>query len=245
MFGLRRTMANLAPQASSSLKQAGKVVCIGRNFAEHIAELNNTKPKQPFFFLKPTSSIVLPGEGPVLRPKGIDMHYEVELALVIGKVVRDLQANDTQGAIDAVKAYAIAIDMTARNAQNEAKKKGLPWDIAKGFDTFLPMSNIIPKGSISNPQDIELFLKVNGETKQQGSTNLMIYQIPRILSDISKVMTLQPGDIVLTGTPAGVGPVVPGDVIQAGVRVDGKELEEGSIEIPVEESPTSYVFAET
>ncbi|RSL39641.1 hypothetical protein CEP53_013910 [Fusarium sp. AF-6] len=245
MFALRRTMASLAPQATSSLKQAGKVVCIGRNFAEHITELNNTKPKQPFFFLKPTSSIVLPGEGSVLRPDGIDMHYEVELALIIGKVIRDLKATDTQGALDAIKAYAVAIDMTARNAQNEAKKKGLPWDIAKGFDTFLPMSNIIPKASIKNPQDVELFLKVNGEVKQQGSTNLMIYQIPRILSDISKVMTLQPGDIVLTGTPAGVGPAVPGDVIRAGLRVDGKELEEGNIEIPVEQSPSSYSFAET
>ncbi|KAF4455157.1 acylpyruvate hydrolase [Fusarium austroafricanum] len=231
-------MATMAPQATSSLKQAGKVVCIGRNFAEHIAELNNTKPKQPFFFLKPTSSIVLPGEGPVLRPNGIDMHYEVELALVIGKLTRDLQASDTQ-------AYAIAIDFTARNAQNEAKKKGLPWDIAKGFDTFLPLSNIIPKTAIKDPHNVELFLQLNGETKQQGSTNLMIYQIPRILSDISKVMTLHPGDIVLTGTPAGVGPAVPGDVVRAGVKIDGKELEEGAIEIPVEESSSSYSFAET
>ncbi|KAG5788380.1 hypothetical protein H9Q69_012562 [Fusarium xylarioides] len=245
MFALRRTMATMAPQATSSLKQAGKVVCIGRNFAEHISELNNTKPKQPFFFLKPTSSIVLPGEGPVLRPKGIDMHYEVELALVIGKLTRDLQASDTQGALDAIKAYAIAIDFTARNAQNEAKRKGLPWDIAKGFDTFLPLSNIIPKTAIKDPHNVELFLQLNGETKQQGSTNLMIYQIPRILSDISKVMTLHPGDIVLTGTPAGVGPAVPGDVVRAGVRIDGKELEEGAIEIPVEESPSSYSFAET
>lgn len=135
--------------------------------------------------------------------------------------------------------------MTARNAQNEAKKKGLPWDIAKGFDTFLPMSSIIPKSSIANPHDVELFLQVNGETRQQGSTNLMIYQIPRIMSDISKVMSLHPGDIVLTGTPAGVGSVAPGDVMRAGVRVDGKELEEGKIEIPVEESPSSYSFAET
>lgn len=135
--------------------------------------------------------------------------------------------------------------MTARNAQNEAKKKGLPWDIAKGFDTFLPMSNIISKAAIRDPHDVELFLKVNGEVKQQGSTNLMIYQIPRILSDISKVMTLLPGDIVLTGTPAGVGPVVAGDVMRAGVRIGGKELEEGKIEVPVEESPSSYSFAET
>jgi 2-keto-4-pentenoate hydratase/2-oxohepta-3-ene-1,7-dioic acid hydratase in catechol pathway len=135
--------------------------------------------------------------------------------------------------------------MTARNVQNEAKKKGLPWDIAKGFDTFLPMSNIIPKTAIADPHDVELFLEVNGETRQKGSTNLMIYQIPRILSDISKVMALQPGDIVLTGTPAGVGPVSPGDVMRAGVRVGGKELEEGKIDIPVEESTSSYSFAET
>ena len=173
------------------------------------------------------------------------MHYEVELALVMGKLVRDLRPDDYQGALDAVKAYAIAIDMTARNAQNEAKRKGLPWDIAKGFDTFLPMSNIIPKAAIADPHNIELFLKVNGETRQQGSTGLMIYQIPRILSDISKVMALQPGDIVLTGTPAGVGSVVPGDVMRAGVNVDGKELEEGKIEIGVEESPSSYEFSET
>jgi 2-keto-4-pentenoate hydratase/2-oxohepta-3-ene-1,7-dioic acid hydratase in catechol pathway len=135
--------------------------------------------------------------------------------------------------------------MTARNAQNEAKKKGLPWDIAKGFDTFLPMSRVIPKATIQDPQDVELFLQVNGETRQQGSTNLMIYQIPRILSDISKVMTLHPGDIVLTGTPAGVGPVNPGDVMRAGVRINGVEVEEGKIEVPVEESPSSYVFSET
>jgi 2-keto-4-pentenoate hydratase/2-oxohepta-3-ene-1,7-dioic acid hydratase in catechol pathway len=135
--------------------------------------------------------------------------------------------------------------MTARNAQDEAKKKGLPWDIAKGFDTFLPMSRVIPKAAIPDPQDVELFLQVNGETRQQGSTNLMIYQIPRILSDISKVMALHPGDIVLTGTPAGVGPVAPGDVMRVGVRVAGKELEEGKLEVPVAESPSSYEFKET
>jgi acylpyruvate hydrolase len=244
MFALRRTMATMARQ-TSSLKQAGKVICIGRNYADHIAELNSAKPKQPFFFLKPTSSIILPGEGACLRPKGVDMHFEVELALIMGKTVRDLKADDKQGALDAVDAYAVAIDMTARNVQNEAKKKGLPWSIAKGFDTFLPMSRIIPKAALADPHDVELFLEVNGQVKQQGSTNLMIYQIPRMLSDISRVMALHPGDIVLTGTPAGVGPVVPGDVMRAGVRVAGKEVEEGKIEVPVEESPSSYAFAET
>jgi acylpyruvate hydrolase len=139
----------------------------------------------------------------------------------------------------------MSIDMTARNAQNEAKKKGLPWDIAKGFDTFLPLSNVIAKSAIPDPHDVEIFLKVNGETQQDASTNLMLFQIPRLLSDISKVMTLVPGDIVLTGTPAGVGPVVPGDVMTVGLRVNGQELEEAKIEIPVEESTSSYAFAET
>ncbi|EXF82694.1 fumarylacetoacetate hydrolase [Colletotrichum paranaense] len=236
----RRSMATAA-----SLKRAGKVMCIGRNYADHVKELNNTRPKQPFFFLKPTSSILLPGAGPVLRPKGVDMHYEVELALILGKQVKDLKADDHKGAIDAIEAYALAIDMTARNNQNEAKKKGLPWSIAKGFDTFLPMSDIIKKSAIPDPHDIELFLKVNDVVKQEGSTNLMLFQIPRILSDISKVMTLEAGDIVLTGTPAGVGPAVPGDVIRAGLRVGGKELAEAKIEVAVEESPSSYEFAET
>ncbi|KAG5913536.1 hypothetical protein E4U61_006804 [Claviceps capensis] len=245
MSALRRTMATAPSAASAALKQAGKVVCIGRNYADHIAEMQNMKPKKPFFFLKPPSSMILPGEGPCLQPRGVKMHYEVELALIIGRMVRDLSANDGQGAMEAIRAYAVAIDMTARNVQDEAKKKGLPWDIAKGFDTFLPMSNLIPKTAIADPQNVELFLDVNGELRQRGSTGLMIYRIPRIISDISRVMTLHPGDIVLTGTPAGVGPVMPGDVMRAGVRVDGRELKEGTMEVRVEQSPCSYEFSET
>lgn len=139
----------------------------------------------------------------------------------------------------------MSIDMTARNVQNEAKKKGLPWSIAKGFDTFLPVSNIIPKSAIPDPHKVELYLTVNGESKQADSTDLMLFQIPRILSDISKVMTLEKGDVVLTGTPKGVGSVRPGDVMKAGVKVDGKEIEEGKIEVKVEESTSTYEFKET
>jgi 2-keto-4-pentenoate hydratase/2-oxohepta-3-ene-1,7-dioic acid hydratase in catechol pathway len=144
-----------------------------------------------------------------------------------------------------VAGYAISIDMTARNAQNEAKKKGLPWDIAKGFDTFLPISNIIAKSAIPDPHNVELYLTVNNEHRQLDSTELMLFRIPRIISDISKVMTLEEGDIILTGTPKGVGPVVPGDVMRAGIKVGGKELKEGYIEVTVEESKGSYEFQET
>lgn len=135
--------------------------------------------------------------------------------------------------------------MTARNAQNEAKKKGLPWDIAKGFDTFLPISNVIGKSSIPDPHNVELYLTVNNEQRQLDSTELMLFRIPRIISDISKVMTLEEGDIVLTGTPKGVGPILPGDVMRAGVKVGGIEVEEGYIEVAVEESTSSYQFQET
>ena len=135
--------------------------------------------------------------------------------------------------------------MTARNVQNEAKKKGLPWSIAKGFDTFLPMSNIIQKSAIPDPHNIELYLTVNDKVQQNDSTELMLFNIPQILGDISRVMTLEPGDIVLTGTPKGVGPVVPGDVMRAGIRVNGKELEDAKIEVKVEESTSSNVYKET
>lgn len=240
MSALRRGFATMA-----SFKKPSKVVCIGRNYADHVTELNNQRPKQPFFFLKPPSSILLPGDGPVLQPKGVNLHYEVELALIIGKQVRDLNASDEAGALASIESYAISIDMTARNVQNEAKKKGLPWDIAKGFDTFLPLSKIIQKSAIPDPHNVELYLTVNGEDRQRDSTELMLFRIPRILSDISKVMTLEEGDIVLTGTPKGVGPVVPGDIMRAGIKVNGKELEEGKIEVKVEESTSSYEYAET
>ncbi|TVY32901.1 putative hydrolase [Lachnellula subtilissima] len=236
----RRGIASMA-----SLKKASKVVCIGRNYADHITELNSAKPKQPFFFLKPASSILPPGAGPIIRPKGVDLHYEVELALILGKQVKDLEADDEKGALDAIESYALSIDMTARNAQNEAKKKGLPWSIAKGFDTFLPVSEIIAKSAIPDPHKVELYLNVNGKSRQADSTELMLFRIPRILSDISKVMTLEKGDIILTGTPKGVGAVVPGDVIKAGLKVGGKELEEAKIDVVVEESTSTYEFKET
>lgn len=135
--------------------------------------------------------------------------------------------------------------MTARNVQDEAKKKGLPWSIAKGFDTFLPISNFISKKQIPDPHKAFLWLSVNNQMKQSDNTDLMLYRIPRQLSDISRVMTLEKGDIVLTGTPKGVGPVQTGDVMRAGIKVDGKDVEEASLEVPVEDRGGLYEFSET
>ncbi|KAF9892866.1 hypothetical protein FE257_000455 [Aspergillus nanangensis] len=231
--------------ASALKANCRKVICIGRNYADHVAELNNTKPKQPFFFLKPSSSILCPGEGPVLRPRGTNLHYEVELGLVMGKTLRDLDGNDEKAALDAIHSYFLAIDMTARNVQDEAKKKGLPWSIAKGFDTFLPISEEIPKSKIPNPHDAFLRLSVGSQERQADSTNLMLFKIPRVLAEISKVMTLEKGDMVLTGTPKGVGQVTAGDVMKASIEVGGKEIEEGRIDVVVKDRDGKYEYAET
>ncbi|KAK1813259.1 hypothetical protein LTR12_012390 [Friedmanniomyces endolithicus] len=237
------TMAS--PSLTSIRSNCRKVICIGRNYADHVTELNNQRPKQPFFFLKPPSSILLPTEGPVLRPTGVTLHFEIELALVIGKTIKDLHTDDDAEVLQYIDHYLLAIDMTGRNVQNEAKKKGLPWSIAKGFDTFLPVGGPVGKERVPDPHDVELYLKVNGEVKQEDSTGLMLFRIARQLSDISKVMALEKGDIVLTGTPKGVGPVTTGDVMECGMRVGGKEVEEARMRVEVKDKGGNYEFAET
>ncbi|KAK5112449.1 hypothetical protein LTR62_004205 [Meristemomyces frigidus] len=234
-----------SPALTTIRSNCRKVMCIGRNYADHVKELNNQRPKQPFFFLKPPSSILLPTEGPVLRPAGVNLHFEIELGLVIGKRVQNLDTEDDAEIGQYIDSYLLAIDMTGRNVQEEAKKKGLPWSIAKGFDTFLPISGPIGKDVIKDPHNVEIYLKVNGEVKQQDSTDLMLFRIPRQLSDISKVMTLEKGDVVLTGTPKGVGSVVTGDVMECGLRVDGKEIEEARMRVEVKDKGGPYSFGET
>ncbi|EFE44848.1 hypothetical protein TRV_00399 [Trichophyton verrucosum HKI 0517] len=234
----------IRPAMASIRANCRKIVCIGRNYADHIAELNNSKPKQPFFFLKPPSSLLIPGAGPVLRPKGVKLHYEVELGLIMGSRLRDHDPKDVKGALDSIAGYVVAIDMTARNVQDSAKRAGLPWSIAKGFDTFSPISSLISKSAIPDPHNATLHLEVDGVSKQLDNTGLMIYKIPRQLADISRVMTLDPGDLVLTGTPKGVGEVTNGQVMTAGIRVDGKEIEEGRLKVMVKDREGRYEFAE-
>ncbi|ETN42919.1 uncharacterized protein HMPREF1541_02077 [Cyphellophora europaea CBS 101466] len=228
-----------------------KVVCIGRNYADHITELSSARPSQPFFFLKPPSSILLPRSGPMIRPRGVTLHHEVELGIVIGAPPSGHSSwkniPNTPSALDSISSYLLTIDMTARNVQNEAKRKGLPWSIAKGFDTFLPVSEHIEKSKIPDPHDVVLWLSVNEQVKQKDSTNLMLFDIPRMLSDISQVMALEEGDIVLTGTPKGVGPVEAGDVVRCGLEVGGKELEEARLEVECVEQGKEepYEYRET
>lgn len=228
------------------IDNARKILCIGRNYAAHITELNNTKPQQPFFFLKPSSSVLLPNNGPFLVPRGVVVHHEVELAFILNKDLANLDpaSFSPEDAIDAIEGYALAIDMTARNVQDEAKKKGLPWSIGKGFDTFLPLSNFIPKSKIPDPYNVDLTLSINGQTKQLDKTNLMLFPIHRILSHMSSIMTLQKGDIILTGTPKGVGAIVPGDKVRATLAYDSEVIEDATLDFVAEEKPGPYDYKE-
>ncbi|KAL1936809.1 hypothetical protein VTP01DRAFT_943 [Rhizomucor pusillus] len=200
--------------ARNFLTTGKKIVAIGRNFSEHAKELGNAVPKSPFFFLKPTSSYLSNG-GTIEIPAGCEVHHEVELAVVIGKEARDCVESQ---AMEHIAGYALAIDLTARNLQNEAKQKGLPWSAAKGFDTFTPVSEFIPKEKIKDPSNVQLWLKVNEAIRQNGNTKDMIFEIPKLLAFVSSIMKLEAGDIVLTGTPKGVGPIKAGDIVTAGLR---------------------------
>ncbi|MBU5614337.1 fumarylacetoacetate hydrolase family protein [Geomonas azotofigens] len=190
----------------------GKILCIGRNYADHIKELGNETPERPVIFTKPATSVIGAGEEIVIPAYSSDCHHEAELALLIGRKGRDIPAAD---ALSYLAGYAVAIDLTLRDVQAELKKKGLPWDIAKGFDTACPLSPFVPAAQVADPHQLRITLTVNGEKRQDGGTDLMIHRIPELLSYLSSIFTLEPGDLVLTGTPAGVGPIKSGDRVVA------------------------------
>ncbi|XP_074582998.1 oxaloacetate tautomerase FAHD1, mitochondrial [Curcuma longa] len=204
-----------AAAAASKLLSAGtKIIAVGRNYAAHAKELGNAVPKEPVLFMKPTSSYLQNG-GTIEVPHPLEsLDHEVELAVVIGKKARDVSE---ASAMDYVGGYALALDMTAREIQSVAKSAGLPWTVAKGQDTFTPISAVLPKAMVVDPDNLELWLKVDDEIRQKGSTKDMIFKLPFLISHISSFMTLFEGDVILTGTPSGVGPVKVGQKVAAGI----------------------------
>ena len=197
----------------------GKIVCLARNYAEHAKELGNETPAAPVLFMKPASSVIGDGEAVRIPPYSQECHYEVELAVLIGKECRGVSA-DT--ALEYVAGYGVGIDMTLRDVQNQLKSKGLPWEIAKGFDTACPLSDFVPAGAVPDPHNLNLKLAVNGEGRQNGTSSDMVNRIPQIIAHISAIFTLEPGDVILTGTPAGVGQVRAGDVMTAEISSVGR-----------------------
>ncbi|MFY7988993.1 MAG: fumarylacetoacetate hydrolase family protein [Flavobacterium sp.] len=196
-----------------------KIICIGRNYADHISELNNERPTEPVIFLKPDSSI-LPNKNPFVIPAfSNDIHHEVEVLVKICKVGKHI---DTKFAHKYYEEIGLGIDFTARDVQSRLKEKGLPWEKAKAFDHSAVIGNFTSKKDYSSLENINFELKSNGTTVQEGNTSLMLWKIDELISYVSQYFTLKIGDIIFTGTPKGVAKVTEGDVLEG--FIEGKSM---------------------
>jgi fumarylpyruvate hydrolase len=190
-----------------------RIFCVGRNYAEHAREMGHDPSREPpFFFTKPADALVIAGDDTPYPPATRDLHHEIELVVAIG---REATAIDAAVALDHVWGYAAGIDLTRRDLQAEAKKAGRPWDMAKGFDASAPIGDLAPVSRIGHPKSGRLSLTVNGAIRQQGDIADMIWSVPEAIAYLSTFVTLMPGDLLFTGTPAGVAAIVRGD------RLDG------------------------
>lgn len=185
-----------------------KIICIGRNYADHIKELNNERPDEPVIFTKPESAILKNGEAFYYPDFSQDIHHEVEILVKISKMGKNIEEKFAHKYYDEI---GIGIDFTARDIQAKLKAKGLPWDLAKGFDGSAPISEFLPKSEFADLTNLNFHLDVNNEKKQEGNTAMMLYPIDTIIAFISRYFTLKTGDIIFTGTPAGVASVKIGD----------------------------------
>jgi len=194
---------------------ARRIYCVGRNYVEHIREMKEADERDPpFFFQKPTDSVVPDGGVVPYPPLTKELHHEVELVVAIGRGGRNIPAD---AARDHVFGYAIGLDMTRRDLQREAKKHGLPWEIGKAFDHSAPCGPIHTVDSAGHLAEAAITLAVNGSIRQKGNIREMIWNVPEILSNLSSQYELRPGDLIFTGTPSGVGPVVPGDRLEGAI----------------------------
>ncbi len=192
-----------------------KIVCIGWNYKSHISELKSKLPEVPTVFFKPVSCLIGNGEDIVI-PKGItNVQHEVELALIFGKDCKGVSEED---AMDFISHVAVFNDVSARDMQWKARDEGNTWDLSKGMDTFGPMSEPIPLKDAGDLQHLDLELTVNGEVRQRGNTSNMIFTIPFLVSYVSRYITMNAGDILITGTPEGVSEIKPGDVVVAKIQ---------------------------
>ena len=201
----------------SDLFPVGRIYCVGRNYAEHAREMGHDPDREPpFFFMKPANAIV-PNGATIPFPQATqDLHHEIELVVALGKGGANIAV---EKALDHVWGYGVGLDMTRRDLQGEAKKMGRPWEMGKSFDNSAPCTALLPASRIGHPAKGAIWLKVNGALKQKGDLSEMIWNVPETIAYLSGLVTLQPGDLIYSGTPAGVGPVQPGDKLEG--HVDG------------------------
>lgn len=210
-----------APQASVAVADSDarfpirRVFCVGRNYAAHAREMGSNPDREPpFFFMKPADAVV-PAEGTVAYPPETDdLHHEIELVVAIGAAGENV---DAAQALSLVYGYGVGVDLTRRDLQQVAKDTRRPWEWGKAFDASAPCSPLQPAAKIGHPAQGRIHLDVNGKTAQEGDLNELIWDVPELIATISRSMKLEAGDLIFTGTPAGVGPLVPGDKVTAGV----------------------------
>ena len=214
---------NLGPQPSLPIVGSeqrfpvGRIYCVGRNYADHAREMGHDPDREPpFFFMKPANAIVQ-NDATIPYPVGTaDCHHEIELVVAIGKGGSNIAPEQ---ALTHVWGYGVGLDMTRRDVQGQAKKMGRPWEMGKSFDESAPISALASAASIGHPAKGAIWLKINGEVRQQGDLAMQIWNVQEQISYLSNLITLQPGDLIMTGTPAGVGPVHKGDKLEG--HVDG------------------------
>jgi fumarylpyruvate hydrolase len=213
-----------APQPIPTLGVAGetarfpvhRIYCVGRNYADHAREMGHDPSREPpFFFYKPADSLLIDGADFPYPAQSSDVHHEIELVAALQSGGDNIAEAD---ALSHVYGYGVGLDMTRRDLQGEAKKMGRPWDTGKGFEFSAPCSDLVPASAIGHPSKGRVWLDVNGETKQQGDLADLIWSIPEMIAYLSTLFTLRAGDLIMTGTPAGVGPVKRGDVMSGGVE---------------------------
>lgn len=206
-------MEILHPDTQKPLQPA-KIVCIGKNYAKHAAEMDSDVPEEPMIFLKPSSSLVDENGSIVIPAMSADVHHEVELVVLVGKKGRHIPE---QEAMSYIAGYAVGLDMTARDLQAKAKKAGAPWSVAKGFDTFAAIGSFVGVDAVEDVHNVDIRLTINGTTRQDGNTRDMVFKLPTLIAYASRIFTLEPGDLLFTGTPEGVGPVLEGDTLTASI----------------------------
>jgi fumarylpyruvate hydrolase len=194
-----------------------RILCVGRNYAAHRREMGGDDRDPPFFFAKPADAIVPPGQDVAYPPRTANLHHEIELVVALKAGGKDVPVGK---ALDLVFGYAVGVDMTRRDLQNAAKDKGQPWDSSKGFDASAPISAI--RAWTGEPPQGRIALSVNGQIKQDATVADMIWNVAEIISEASKLWTLAPGDLIYTGTPEGVGPLVRGDRVEGEVEDVGQ-----------------------
>jgi acylpyruvate hydrolase len=194
-----------------------KIICIGRNYAEHAKELNNAIPTEPVFFMKPDTALLKDGEPFYYPDITKDLHHEIEIVIKINKVGKHIEEQFAYKYYDEI---GLGIDFTARDLQAECKANGLPWEKAKSFDNSAPIGKFISKDKLGDLSTIEFELKINGQSRQVGNTKDLLFSFDQIISYVSKYVTLKVGDLIYTGTPSGVGAVSIGDKLQGYIKDD-------------------------